>query len=857
MAFIRPLYLLVIGLLFFTCHSFAQNSESRIEQYLSQAKIDETITTPAKYLGYPLGEWHLRHDQINHYLQQLAEQSDRVSLDSAGKSYQQRDQLTAVITSNNNQKNLTRILASRADAKTGRQQTGPLIIWLAYSIHGDEASGAHAAMALSHYLSASQDKWVKQLLNNAVVLITPVQNPDGFDRFSTWANNHKGQNIVVDPQHREHVQDWPGGRGNHFFADMNRDWLFLRHDASKGRVAFFHKWQPHMVGDFHEMWHNQSYFFQPGVPERVHPLTPESNQALTNKLAEFHRKALDDVKQVYFSEQTFDDFFYGKGSTYPDINGAIGVLFEQASARGQAQQSDNGVVYFTTAIDNQFTTSISSLQGSLALKDELIQYQQDFYTPKKASKPKVKPRGRLINTQGDYQRRDQLASILQQHQISFFYLNKSMHHAGQTYSPQDSLFIPNQQSQQALLEALFDKRTDFKDATFYDISTWDFASAFALSVVNNASVEESWILEKPQNWHQGSIAPKHWPYNSVALLIDWSQTNAAVALAQLQAKGVQVKFSSKPFSINKANSNDSINLNAGSLQIPLSQDGKTPQQVMNLVGEITYPLALPVTPVSTAHAITGIDLGSDDFITIKPVTPLVITGSGINASEAGELWYYLDRTLGLSTSMINLERLSRVNLSAYSHILLADGNYRLLSSETAKKLQEFVEQGGVIVAQKGALHALKEHSLLQASLQSKSFYQKLFNTDGLQFSQKSELRAKQSIGGAIVGLKFDESHPLGFGLANPLPVMKNKAIAFNRTHQPFSMVAQYQDQPLISGYLAREYQRAFANQAAIAVETQGKGAVVALSDNLLFRNIWLGSEKLYANALYFFPAAVN
>ncbi|MFT5790048.1 MAG: murein tripeptide amidase MpaA, partial [Shewanella sp.] len=285
-----------------------------------------TTTSPEAFLGYPLGEHLLRHDQVNYYLKEIAKQNPRVSLENTGQTHEGRQQLTAVITSTKNQQQLDEILKQRQQVKYLGKQTGPIVIWLAYSIHGDEASGAHAALKLSHMLATSEEKWVINLLENAVILITPSQNPDGMDRFSTWANGYAGKVAVSDPNHKEHKQGWPSGRSNHYLADLNRDWLFLRHPESQGRVALFHRWQPHYVGDFHEMGHNQTYFFQPGVPERTHPLTPIANQQLTLKLAAYHQAALDDKKQSYFSRQMFDDFFYGKGSTYPDINGAIGVL---------------------------------------------------------------------------------------------------------------------------------------------------------------------------------------------------------------------------------------------------------------------------------------------------------------------------------------------------------------------------------------------------------------------------------------------------------------------------------------------------------------------------------------------------
>ncbi|NKF52128.1 peptidase M14 [Shewanella sp. WXL01] len=827
------------------------NSDTRINQLLANSAIDQTITTPEQHLGYSLGEWHLRHDQINQYLRKLDEQSERTSLDTAGFSAERREQLSLVLTSKSNQQNLAQILAQRAKVKQGDESQAPLVIWLAYSIHGDEPSGAHAAMAISHYLTASNDAWVKQLLEQAIVLITPVQNPDGFDRFSTWANNHRGQTLVSDPQHREHKQNWPSGRGNHYWADMNRDWLFLRHDSSQGRVAFFHKWQPHLVGDFHEMGHNRSYFFQPGVPTRVHPLTQDKNQQLTNELANFHRKALDEVKQVYFSKQRFDDFFYGKGSTYPDINGAIGVLFEQASARGQQQHTDSGLLTFSHAIDNQFTTSISSLKGAMALKTKLVDYQRDFYQGKQ-TKTASKPKGRLVSTKGDSLRLIELANLLEQHQIQFHYLKQTQQHAQHQYLPQDSLFIPVKQPQSDLVKALFDKRTEFEDATFYDVSSWDMSAAFDLASVTNVAISQKQLTDTLAPW---SSATEPWRENTVALLIDWQQSGAAMLVSQLHKAKIKVKFASQPFAINTAAGERSFG--AGTLQIPVKQPELTSQALLETVAKLVDKQRLEVVAVTTAMANTNMDLGSDDFKYIAEVKPLLITGRSVSSTESGEIWYYMDKTLGQPLSMINADRLLESDLSRYSHIYIADGSLNHFGDQAASKLERFVKDGGVIVAQKRALRWLDAHNLLDAKPQSTGFYRKLFDTEGLNFNQRSELRAKQSIGGAIVSLDLDLSHPINFGLSSPLSVLKNRPMAFSTVTTPFTLAASYSDNVLKSGYMAKEYQGAFSNQGAIVVERKGKGAVVALSDNLVFRNIWLGSEKIYANALYFMPGGLR
>ncbi|KPZ68443.1 Zinc carboxypeptidase [Shewanella sp. P1-14-1] len=852
--------------LFVSLSASSQTSaaDTRINQRLLSEDINADITLPAEYLGYPLGEWHLRHDQINQYLQILATESERVSLDSAGYSQERRHQLTAVITSETNQKNLSDILAYRSKVKFGtmqnsRSNTQPLVVWLAYSIHGDEASGAHAAIALSHYLASANAPWVKDLLEDTVILITPTQNPDGFDRFSNWANNNKGQVVVTDNNHREHNQDWPGGRFNHYLADLNRDWLFLRHPASQGRVAFFHKWQPHYVGDFHEMWHQQSYFFQPGVPDRVNPLTSKANQQLSNELAAFHRQALDQVKQVYFSEQMFDDFFYGKGSTYPDINGAVGILFEQASSRGQAQASPNGVVTLANSIDNQFATSISSLQGAHNLREKLMKYQTDFFSSNAKRTRDGKQTGRLIKAHGGAAHISQLTDILNQHKISFKYLAKPIEDDDIIFSEQDSIFIPKSQPQHDLVEALFDKRTEFKDETFYDISTWNFESALGLTLIEGAKPSIKFLADKPVAKAltlSANTTKTVFPDEAVALIVDWQQAAAAPFLQQLLHQGVLVKYALKPFSLSAANSkNLPVEFVAGSLQIPLKQP-VSEEQVRQIVSELAAQYQVNIVAASSSHTAAGMDLGSDDFIKVQPVTPLLVTGSDTNASETGQLWYYLDKTLGIPVTMVNSERLTSIDLSAYSHIFMADGPYHVISDATSRQLGKYVSDGGTIVAQKRALVWLKKRNILKSEPKSKRELNNLFSTSGLKFGDKSKLDARQSIGGAIVSLTLDQTHPITFGLPNPLHVMKNREISFGPTSTPFIVAAEYDNELLVSGFLAKEYQRSFANTPAMIVEKKGKGEVVALTDNLLFRNIWLGTEKVYANALYFVPSAM-
>ena len=255
----------------------------------------------------------------------------------------------------------------------------PVVFYAGFSIHGNEASGVNAALLAGYHLAAAQGDEIEKDLANTVILFDPCYNPDGMQRFSSWVNSRKSFVTSTDPLDNEHNEPWPGGRYNHYWFDLNRDWMVAQHPESQARIKSFQKWKPNILTDHHEMGTNASFFFQPGIPSRVHPLTPAKNIELTKRMGEFHAKALDDLGSLYFTQESYDDFYYGKGSTYPDVQGAVGILFEQASSRGHAQESVNGILRFPFTIRNQFTTVLSTLNAIRAMRIDFLNHQRQFY----------------------------------------------------------------------------------------------------------------------------------------------------------------------------------------------------------------------------------------------------------------------------------------------------------------------------------------------------------------------------------------------------------------------------------------------------------------------------------------------
>lgn len=305
-------------LLLFSFQYLLAQETPTLDYYLPKdVTYNKDIPTPEKILGYQVGQWHVTHDKLVEYMRALAEASDRITIETRGTTFETRPLILLTITSAKNHQNLDQIRKDHV-ALTDNDNTNisqmPAVVYQGFSIHGNEPSGSNAALVAAYYLAAAQGPKIESLLNDVVILFDPSLNPDGLQRFAYWANTNRNMNLTADPNDREYSEVWPGGRTNHYWFDMNRDWLPVQLPESRARIETYHQWLPNILTDHHEMGTNSTFFFQPGVPERVHPLTPKKNQELTLDIAQYHIKALDNIGSLYYAQESFDDYYYGKGS---------------------------------------------------------------------------------------------------------------------------------------------------------------------------------------------------------------------------------------------------------------------------------------------------------------------------------------------------------------------------------------------------------------------------------------------------------------------------------------------------------------------------------------------------------------
>ncbi len=858
--FIMSLYraFTFLFLLLPSCFLWAQP----VQKYLpEQATFNTKIPVPSETLGFYIGERHLRHDQLKAYFNKLAQHSTRIKTTSIGRTSQLREQFLVTISSPENLENLDNILAQRQvpyQSESVKLSDDPLVIWLGYSVHGDEISGANAAMVVAYYLAATEEQTIENLLANTIIVLEPSINPDGMDRFVNWVTTYRGSAENSDAEHIEHHQGWVSGRTNHFWFDLNRDWLLLTQKESEHRLKYFHQYQPHVVGDYHEMGANSSYFFQPGIASRTNPLTPKQNITLTKALAKFHAKALDKAQRLYYSEESFDDFYYGKGSTYPDINGGVGILFEQASARGMQQETINGLLTFEYGIQNHVLTSLSTIEGAWQNRDVLKAYKKDFYQQALYQAKKEKFDGYLFSETKDNYRLNALLKKLSQHQINVFQLNDDFSYKGKNYRKENSYYVPLAQSQYRLIQALFEQRTDFPDNTFYDVSGWTMPLAMNIDF---QALDSTWGL---------SLAKKSWSINDIvnvskintsnedyAYVFEWHHFLAPKLLNQLQNKNIKAKVATRSF-VSQIKGQERT-FASGTVIIPAGI--QVAENWRENLAELATKENISLFTIQSGLTSQGIDFGSHSFHSLAQPKVLLLGGEGISQYEAGEIRYYLDETLHIPVSIIEHSRLANIELANYSHLILVDGDYSRLSDKNISQLKQWLKQGGIVFAQKRAAKWLTKEDVLFVDFINKKQIDNLFDSRELNYQDKKKLSARKRIAGAIFETTLDTSHPLAFGYDNKsLPLFRNSTLMMNTEQQSFITVATYNAEPLLSGYADNNLVNLLSHNAAVVAHDYGKGRVIATADVLAFRGYWLGSAKLLANSLFFakaFSAPIN
>ncbi|WP_378185198.1 M14 family zinc carboxypeptidase [Aquimarina sp. W85] len=814
----------------------AQN-ELSLNYYLPDSiAYNPNIPKPQDILGYIPGEWHVSHDKLVEYMRALAQSSPRITLKNRGVTFENRPLLLLTITSPKNQNNISSIQQQHLrgiDQKLTDSiiDTMPVVVYQGFSIHGNEPSGSNAALLLAYYLAAAESENIKKLLSSTVILLDPSFNPDGLQRFASWVNTNKNNISTADPQDREFNETWPGGRTNHYWFDMNRDWLPAQLPESQARISTFHEWYPNILTDHHEMGTNSTFFFQPGIPSRTHPLTPTQNQELTREIGTYHASALDKIGSLYYTEEDYDDFYYGKGSTFPDIHGSIGILFEQASSRGHAQNSDNGVLTFPFTIRNQFTAALSTLTAATNMRTTLLKYQNDFYTNA------IKDEGYYIfGNKKDASSTHALASILKRHKIKFYNLQKNETFKSLDFKKGNSYIVPKNQRQNKLIEAIFEKRTTFKDSLFYDISAWTLPLAF-----------NQQFIEVQKNVKLGSqvdtikaLSTAITNTSDYGYVMEWHDYYSPKVVFKILNKGLRAKVSMQPFSIQNKS------YDYGTIFIPCQNQNLKPTELFNFLNTLSKEHHITIDPVATGLT-TGIDLGSSKFKPLQKPNIAILVGEGVNPYDAGEIWHLLDQRYDIPSSRLDILHLNKSELDKYTHLIIPSSSVDTFEQAHQKKITNWLHNGGALIGFRNTVEIFDSWNLLNSDLIKPENLAK-----NISFAEKDNFYGAQHIGGAIFETELDRSHPINFGYhTNKLPIFRNTTHFIKADVEDFNNPIKYTKHPLLSGYISKKNLDSLANTVPFVHKEVEKGRVMVFTDNVNFRGFWYGTNKLMMNAIFF------
>ncbi len=794
-----------------------------LDYYLPKENYDQDFPKPMDILGFQVGEWHVSHDKLDEYMRIMDKLSTKAKYVEYARSHEQRPLSYLIITSEANHARLDDIKAQHEKLRTHKADEVdldnlPAILYQGYGVHGNESSGTNAALLVAYYLLAGQSDYVNKLLDEVVILLDPCFNPDGFNRFAGWVNANRHMHLNPDENSREFSETWPGGRTNHYWFDLNRDWLFVVHPSSKGRIKNFHEWHPNVLTDHHEMGKNSTFFFQPGVPSRTNPMTPKLNQQITEEIGTYHAKALDSIGSKYFTKERFDDYYYGKGSTYPDINGCIGILFEQASSRGHLQETKNGLLSYPFTIRNQVVTSFSTHKATLDKRKELLTYMRDFYKNSREMANNDPIKAYQFSHSDQYVSR-YFAEVLKTHSIKVDEMRS-------INGSRPSFIVSTNQDQYRLIKTMFDTVDSFPDSIFYDVSTWSFPLSLNLEVR---------ALQSPESMEMMRTIPQ--PSKASSEINTWLVPNDIYHMPRvvhsLQAKDLTVRVLEEDFTKKE------IKLKKGSLFFS-NQDPHW-EKLQVTLDSLSQVFGFTIAK----HALNKRVIKKMNTGKLSKVgKTALLVGRGFGSYDAGYLWHQFDVHWNVPISHLDIDRLAFIDLVKYKTLIIPNVN-ESVSTEHFERLKEWVKEGGHLIVVKSNLDVLVDHGFIKAKRVENKVLKALKDD-----KDAGQAKAAQVIGGAILQTEMDLDHPFCYGYNDTnLPVFHQGNIFYQSLE--LKAISRYAPPVALSGYISKENMRIAEGKSMLSTKAFNEGRITHFSVNPSFRGYFMATHRLLSNAVFF------
>ncbi|WP_150450834.1 M14 family zinc carboxypeptidase [Arenibacter lacus] len=796
--------------------------------------IAQEIQSPSQFLGYELGTAFTRHHRVVDYYNYLASTApDRVQLVEYGVTYEQRPLILAYVSSPGNMSNLEAIQEAHINNTKGGDLAEKAIVWLSYNVHGNESVSTETSMQTIYELLTQK----KDYLEDTVVIMDPCMNPDGRDRYVNWYYQNKNTPHQPDPNSKEHHEAWLSGRSNHYMFDLNRDWAWLTQKESQQRIKIFNQWLPHIHVDFHEQGVDNPYFFAPAA-EPYHEVVTDFQRDFQSVIGKNHAKYFDANGWFYFTKEIFDLLYPSYGDTYPTYNGSIGMTYEQGGSGRAGLGIITGIgdtLTLKDRISHHLTTGLSTVEVASQNTKLLNEQFQKFFN----------------NTNFEYQsyilsgnpdKLEALGNLLQAHDISFGWAQNGSakgfdYRSGKIKSiktTSQNMVVSTDQLKGTMVKVLMEPHTKLSDSLTYDITAWSLPYAYGLDAVASKTLVKSGPKEAANNTSNALSK------DAYAYLAEWNSMKDARFLAELLKQEIRVRFAQQPFTT------QGKTFNRGSLIITQA-DNKNHKNFTATLEAISQNHQISLTPTPTGLVEKGKDFGSSLVPMITDAKIAILSGSPTSTLQFGEVWHFFEQQLNYPVTVLDASYYSRVDLSEYDVLILPNGWYSSFFDESKlEDLKSFVRNGGKLIAMGGAIKgingekgfAIKEKTMEKDSLPKQYPYED---------SEREYI--KNSITGAIFKTKVDTTHPLAYGYPDFYYTLKLGKDAYGKLKTGNVAYLEKDSNP-ISGFAGSEARKEISETLVFGVEDHGKGQVIYMVDNPLFRGFWENGKLFFVNALF-------
>lgn len=873
------------------------------QQWVEGADYDPSVPDPDAWLGRPFAERHTSVDEILGYAQALAQASDRVTLERMGTSVQgdpllllvitepsrksllaQRDSLVAVV-----RDPWSNTLEERQQALRGLQPA----VWIAGSVHGDEASGSEAALLLAYHLAADRSAATGELLARTVVLVGPSHNPDGRRRFLQHVRDHGRKSTTPDPSPwaAEHWQVWPGGRTNHFLFDLNRDWAFLTQQETRSHVAAFLRWRPQVFVDLHEMGRESSYFFPPPA-DPINPNIPREHLEWFETFGRANAEAFDARGFDYYVREDFDLFYPGYGDSWPTLQGAVGMTFEQATTRGRAlRQREGRIVGYREAVEHHFVAALTTLRTTAERSEELLASYASFNEAarERADRDARKEIVFSVETHGAEAAR--LAEVLARQGITVWRTTESRtlrltpYDGDRTRSvvlPAGSFRVPLEQAAYPLVRSLLDPHTPMDEGfleqerqrrdrglhnRFYDVTAWSLVFSYGVQAftadrrldVPSTTLE---VGEHPELPLDRSTSGEE--SSRVGWAIAYEDNAALEALRALWSHDVRVEC------LLGSVVHAGRTLPRGSFLVKRVANAHVPD-LDTIVNDVALSTHVRLLAMDTAWTDRGPSLGSNQSVPLRTSRIAMLTGPGVSPQSAGGLNWLLEDRYQLDFTTVLLSTLEHVDLSDFDAILVPE----LRDPEVLPldRLASWVENGGVLVLiGESTVAAVErgddEDESVWTTVEHVRDLAELTDEDGLlgEFALGRPAppddpggplppeRRPLDTPGAIVQLDLDPTHylTLGEGTVAHAPVLSDRILTASVNGRTVARIPL--EGGLRAGFMWPVMEEALKDKAFLVEERRGRGRVILFAEDPGFRGTWEGLHRLLLNGLLIGPS---